>query len=62
MKENKPCHTCQRQSYNLLNAACGHKICFHCVKSNKYSHKCSYCASNQPKSRPFLSPSRAVSQ
>lgn len=58
MKESRSCHTCQRQSYNLLSATCGHKICFHCVKSNKYSHKCAACSSNQPRARPFLSPSR----
>lgn len=58
MKESRSCHTCQRQSYNLLSATCGHKICFHCVKSNKYSHKCASCSANQPRPRPFLSPSR----
>lgn len=61
MKDSRSCHTCQRHYYNLMNATCGHKICFNCVKSNKNSHKCSFCA-HQPKSKSFLSPSRNVSQ
>jgi len=69
MKESKSCHTCQRNYYNLMSANCGHKICFHCVKTNRNTTKCSECLSAvqvhlnlPPRSKtPLLSPSRNIS-
>lgn len=43
MKESRSCHTCQRNTCNLMSATCGHKICFNCVKNNKNANKCSIC-------------------
>lgn len=61
MKEGKSCHTCGKVSFNLMNAICGHKICFTCVKLNKNTYKCSNCA-NQPKHNNMsASPTRNVS-
>ena len=60
MKQSRSCHTCQRHFFNLMNATCGHKICFHCVKTNRNTNKCSECIT-QPQPRPrssFISPTK----
>ena len=46
-----------------MSANCGHKICFHCVKNNKNTTKCSECQAqaNIRTRTPLLSPSRNVS-
>lgn len=62
MKESRSCHTCQRHYYNLMSANCGHKICFHCVKTNRNTNKCSNCIQQPLRPRTALiSPSRNVS-
>ena len=42
MKQGR-CYGCDRKSFNLLTANCGHKTCFQCVKVNKTSKRCSQC-------------------
>ena len=38
-----------------MNANCGHKICFNCIKSNRNTNKCSNCTTgSHPRPRSSL--------
>lgn len=42
---SKRCNGCDRAT-NLLNAKCGHKTCFFCIKDNRSANKCKKCVND----------------